>query len=290
MGSCNSSKSQQDQASLDDLRQSRYLEEEVCNKLSKEKFNDCKKICYDIYLNGQDRNKCVELEVGLIKDLEQTYKNLKQANYLDKIDSDLFFAYINIRSDSTALKKIIQDYSHGDAEDFLFWIINNSQIAEVFRRHDDSYNILETLFKEFDSGYKSHSLWKSFTDKVDGEYFMKILINKGEKILLWFTNFINEKNPSCANDTYTRKCFEVYCKIGDKLDDIDRENWASYDKFHKYLNKIIDEKINSQQKSGKDGNPNGWIHEDAPGYTRDQIKDVDDIDTDWVKALCMDLD
>ena len=284
--SCSFSLTQQNQASIEDIRE-RYSGE-ICNSLRGGYFMECEEKCEDIYHRRKDREKCMELEIGLIDDLYETYKLLEEADDLDNIEPDIFHTYISLNLKAIqGLERIIQDYTSGEAKYFLYWLIENKEIADIFRKEDDDHNTLEALFREFHSSYRPAEIWESFIKKIDGDPLMALLINAGEDKVDWFIDFINEKNPYCAEDTETKECFKVYCEIGDRLDEDVRDDWLNYESFQKYINKIIDEKVNSRQGRGDNGNPNGWLHEDAPRNTRDQISDADDLDEGWVEDLCV---
>ena len=286
MGACNPS-STQIQASLDEI--SKRYSGRTCESLNGEVFRECKEKCDEMYRKIRDRNECGNLKVNFIEDLYETYRILERANNLDDIDPDIFASYISINPKGIeSLEYIIEDYTSGEAKEFLFWLISEEEIAEVFQIRDNDYNTLETLFKEIDPNYDEDELYESFTKKIGGEFLMEILIESGEENVEWFMDFINEKNPDCSDDEYTIECLKLFCEIGDRLDETTRDDWLSYERFEKYINKIIDEKVNSQQGRNSDvRNPNGWIHEDAPRNTRDQIGDIYDLDEDWVEELCV---
>ena len=290
VGACSPSPThQQNQASFEEIRQ--QYSGEICNDLTGDFLKDCKIQCDEMYHRTKDRNKCQELELGFIDDLYRAYKSLKKADDLDDIDPEVFSAYINIDFEAIeALERIIKDYSSGSAKEFIFWLISEREIARVFRKADNHYNTLEALFKEINSNYKPKEIWESFTDRIEGAPLMESIIDEGEETADWFMEFINEKNPACAEDIETIDCFTVYCEIGDRLDEDSRDSWMEYERFEKYIDKIIDEKVNSQQARDKNKrNENGWVHEDAPRNTRDQIGDKHDFDEDWVEELCIGL-
>ena len=116
---------------------------------------------------------------------------------------------------------------------------------------------------------------------------MDIAIESGnEEALEWFMNYIEDKNSSCRNETVSRDCFEIYCKIGDKIDSDNMEDWTSYPAFESYIDDIIDDKINANNSDDSNysnrGDGNGWNY----GEDKGQIEDIDDINSDWVADLC----
>lgn len=286
IGACGPS-STQIQASLGEM--SKRYSGRACESLNGEVLRECKKKCEEMYRKIRDRNECRSLKVNFIEDLYEAYKILERANNLDDIDPDIFASYININPKGIeSLEYIIEDYTSGEAKEFLFWLIDEEEIAEIFKIRDNNFNTLETLFREMDPNYDKDELYESFTKKIGGEFLIEIIINSGEENVEWFMDFINEKNPDCFDDEHTKECFKLFCEIGDRLDETARDNWLNYERFEKYINKIIDEKVNSQQgRNFEVRNPRGWIHEDSPSTRRDRIGKIDDFDEDWVEELCI---
>jgi len=140
--------------------------------------------------------------------------------------------------------------------------------------------LLESLFKSFDDNYNRGNIYDTFTKNLDGDDIMEIAILEGDEVVEWFMDFINEKNKACEDDTETRACFKVYCKIGDELDEDTRDDWSDIDEFEDYLEDIIDEKVNSRQGEGTNRNSTGWI------YGNKNIEGLNDLSNDWVRELC----
>ena len=284
IGACKAPDPVQIQSSLNEV-----TFREICKDLTGKTLEDCRKKCKDIYKRSKHRTECENQTVEWIEDIYNTYKILERPNNdLDDIESGLFETYISIDSKGMeALEHIIEDYSTGETREFFFWLMNDWEIAEIFKRRDNDYNTMETLLDTLDSKYNKNRIHEIFLESINGDRLIEHVINAGDSYLEWFMDFINEKNPACAKDTETIDCFKVYCRIGNRLTKLDRKNWSDNERFEKYLNKIIDEKVNSQQGQGANRNSTGWIHEDAPGTRRDQIGDSDDFDRDWVKDLCI---
>ena len=272
----------------------------VCNKTSGRIQDDCEKICRELYRRSGDRESCELLEVDLIDDLEKMYEILEDAKdrgngALDEIDSELFNTYVHIGIAS--LDSVIGDYNSSKAENFLYWLIDNEAIGEVFRSEDDDHKTLEEVLRQLDSDYsnKTGEIHKIFDESI-GEYdLMELIVTTSDVVIEWFMDFINEKNSDCKKSTRTKKCFvDVYCQIGDLLDDENqRADWLSNDVFKKYLDKIIDKKVNSRDADEDDEekyNMEGWSKDDVPipsGNARKGIEDADDLE-DWYEDLCED--
>ena len=274
--------------SFQELR-TNYKKEKCYQLKDQNLYRDCLKKCKEMYGRKEDRTKCKEMEIDLINDLFKTFKLLKTGDedQLYDIDSELFEAYISINSDSIkALEKIIKSFSNHEAETFLFWLINDRETGLIFEKKDNEFNTLEQLFEEMYSSYKNTEIWKPLTERKDGEILMSLILDAGDEILDWIMNFINKKHPDCKNDIESKGCFEVYCRIGKRLDKDEKENWLQYERFAIYISKIIDEKVNSQNsRDFKNRNPKGWRHEDAPGRSSNDIGKLRDL-KDWENQLC----
>lgn len=246
--------------------------------------DDCEEKCEDMYFTRGDRHDCEELEVSFIEDLFEVYENLKDADDLEDISINLFEAYLNISI--SGLEKVINRYSSKESEDFLIWLIDNTDALRIFEKEDRGYEALESLFQQFDSDYNEDTLYTTFTERLDGNELMQIAIfNRDKTALEWFMDYINDKNPACDGDQETKDCFEIYCKIGAEIDRDARDEWLKFEEFENYIDDIIDERVNSRNADSGDRdkyNSSGWR------YGRTYIQDLNDVD-DWVDELCHDL-
>ena len=280
--------SKEDEAAFEELRTN--YNKEKCNQLKdRNLYRDCLDKCEEMYGRKKDRVKCEEMELDLVNDLFKTFELLETGDEdeLDEINPKLFEAYISINHDSIeALEKIIKKYTNREAETFLFWLIDERESGLIFEKKDNEFDTLEQLFEEINASYKNSEIWKALTERMDGEVLMKLVLDAGDEVLDWMMNFINEKDPDCENEIESLGCFKVYCRIGKRLDKDDREDWLEYERFEKYISKIIDEKVNSQNaRNSKNKNSQGWRHEDAPGRSSSEIGEIRDID-DWEEQLC----
>ena len=255
----------------------------------KDKKHKCYEYCDDMFRSNRDEEDCEELTVAQVEAMWELYELLEDpdADELEDINSEVFDLYLNISIKS--LDDLIGKYSRSDAKEFLIWLINNEKIAKIFRKEDDNHKSLEALLKKFSGSYTSsgHDISQPFLKKLDRDKLIEEAMGS-ELILEWFQDYINEKNNACKSDTETRGCFAVYCKIGEGMDDDERDDWLDSGDFESYIEDIIEEKVNSRQGVGDKRNASGWIHEDASGSDSDEIGDVGDLD-DWVDDLCQGL-
>ena len=267
----------------------------TCNEAKGKIKTKCEKICKEIYKRFKDRQDCEELEVDLIDELEEVYEILEDAkeigsNSLNEIDSEVFETYISISISS--LDRIIKNYSKNKARNFLYWLIKDEEIAEIFRDEDDEYNTLEEVLKKINSTYKrdTNEIHKIFEEKIEeGDNLIELIVDSSDKTIELFMDFINKKNPECKENTETRLCFVgVYCRIGNILDSDERDNWLSSESFTDYLKKIIQKKVNSQEasKDTDNGNTQDESKFNDKGWSADEIEDIGDIE-DWFDDLCL---
>ena len=178
-----------------------YSEEEICKNLNETDGQVCKKICSEMFKSRKERNDCEELEVKLIKVLDEAYKTLLTKNRLrdgewvmralfnvyrilktgDKdrlksINNDVFKAYLSIDS---SLENIVKDYSSKEAKDFFLWLIDDEDISDILRAKDFAHKALKvllTLFKAIDSDYdEKNKTWSIFNETL---FVEPILTNK----------------------------------------------------------------------------------------------------------------
>ena len=269
----------------------------TCENTSGSLQDDCEEICRDIYKRRDDREDCQKLEVDLIDDLEEMYEILEDAKdsgngALNEIDSNLFETYINISIAS--LDRVVKEYSISKAENFIYWLIKDETIGEIFRNEDDKHNTLEEVLKQLDKDNYSNDtgeIHKIFYKSIEGgNTLMELIAGSSNEVVEWFMDFINEKNAECKEDPKTRLCFVgVYCQIGKELDEDGKNDWLSNKSFEDYLKRIIGKKVNSRDatKDTDNGNSNDESRFNPEGWQEDDFDDgTDDLSIDWVKDLC----
>ena len=270
---------------------------DVCEDLDRKDKEYCEDICNDIYKQRKDRRECEELEIHLIEDLKEVYEALEDGDEDDfrSIDYDLFDTYLN--TGISGLDDIIDDYTSREAEEFLLWLIEDRDFAEIFIKEDDDYKVLEALFKQIDKNYNSNSeTWAIFSERIGDDDLMETLINEGdEETMEWFFDFINDSNSACKDDTESRECFKVYCNIGSNLQNREQEDWLDdFELLEDYLEDVISDKVNSNQ-----GTPcinDGWTFGEDDKRSSPEIDELDDLDRilnsgndTWVNVLCKNI-
>ena len=261
----------------------------VCEE--EDRDHECKDLCKEIYGRVGDRKDCEELTVSQIETLFDLYELLESPDEddLDEIDPEDFDVYLNVSIAS--LDDLVDDeWNNRESREFLYWLINNEDAASVFEKEDDDYDTLTAVLKNI-KNFSGDSIYEPFTTKIESDKLMEVAIDSGnEMIVEWFMDYIEDKNNDCNRETVSLACFEVYCKIGDGIDEDFMEDWLGYGSFESYIEDIIDEGVNSNDATLAGGDAensnaesNGWL------YGEGAIEDINDITDDWVGELCEDL-
>ena len=241
-----------------------------------EKRHECYEDCDDIYNHRRDRQECEELTVTQIEKIKFVYTALEDGREsdLNKVEPEAFELYLSfsIRSIDDLVDGL-KDTS--DAENILVWLARNEQMSEIFEKSDDDYKTLNKLLNVI-KPFGPNEVDLPFSHVVDGsDTIMDIVAQQRDQdsfTLKWFMNFI-EESPNCQ-DTTSTSCFEVYCKIGNKMNEKEKGLLLDIRSFEDYIDDIIDEDINS-------GNWNP-----PSGVTVDTLEDTGDLENDWVDILC----
>ncbi|MBC6416089.1 MAG: hypothetical protein GDA46_06875 [Bdellovibrionales bacterium] len=255
---------------------------------------ECEDMCRDVY-GGRDSDECEELSEEAIEKIHELHEMLERPDYDDLagIEDVVFENYLDISI--RPFGRLIEDYSQNQAEETLIWVLSDLKIFDVFESDDDDFELLDELLEQFNNGsIDSAELPNLFSERIDNEgSLVEYLMEVGDDNAfnyLFFEYVENISNP-CERDRESKACFEVYCKIGNDLDDDVRSDMISnFDTFYDYLDEIIDDKINSRQGTGSDKNTSGWIFGDG----NNEIDEVEDVDDDrnnktWVDRLCQGL-
>ena len=248
--------------------------------------HECKDLCKEMYRRIGDRDDCEEQSVAQIEVLFDVYELLEEPDEdeLDEIDAEDFDVYLNISISS--LDDLVDDWNSRESREFLYWLINNEAAAKVFEKEDDDYKTFTAILKNIKNFSPDSETWEPFITKIEDGKLMEVAIDSGnEHVIEWFMDYIDDENNDCDDESVSRDCFAVYCKIGDGIDDDFMEDWLGFDNFESYIEDIIDDKINSADGTGDDANGSGWEYGDDDG----EFEDIGDISDDWVGDLCQDL-
>ena len=244
-----------------------------------ERGHKCYEHCKEIYRKASNREDCENLTVGQVEKIKEMYDFLEspRERELKGIEKDVFDLYLNISIES--LYDLIGEYSNSRAKDFMSWLLENQEFAEIFEAEDNDFEAFESLLqgiKDFNCCGASEII-KPFTVTVEGSKTVWDIVadQRSDYYVDWFMNFIEEKNPDCNDDSNSIECFEIYCRIGEKTDKDNRDNLLRIDSFKKYIDGIIDDNINGEESPG--GGSQKW--------DTTEIDDSDDL-RDWVEELC----
>ena len=238
----------------------------------------CRDQCYEIYGRRDDREDCEEeLPVDQIAVLFDIYKVLKNPNKqeLRELEEYKFDLEVYFRLSISGFDQLIDDeYNKGDAKAILNWLSETPSVANfVIAKEEDDFTTLEELLKLLVSfNTNANSIYTPFLERVDGtNRLIEVAIaSRNTVVLNWFQSYIREEASTCKGEDISRACFEIFCKIGNKIDDRSSENWLRDRTFQAYIMQIIEDRINATrwQPSSSD------------------IKRLDHISDGWVQALC----
>ena len=258
------------------------------NKCEEEdRRHECKELCKDMYRRIGDREDCEELTVSQISAIYEIWELLEEpdADDLPDIDSEDFDVYLNVSISS--LDKLVDDWNSRESREFLYWLITDEDIARIFEKEDDDYKTFTAVLKQIKS-FTTANIHEAFDIKLEDGTLMEVAIDSGnEMVIEWFMDYINDENDECDDESVSKACFTVYCKIGEELDSDLMEDWLNYDVFSGYIEDIIDDKINTTNRndddsSDPDGDADGWTYGDESG----EFEDIGDISDEWVDDLC----
>ena len=258
---------------------------DICEK-EDDRDEPCKEQCDEMYKRKKDREDCEELTVNQITALFELYEILEEPDVddLQEVEVEDFDVFLNVSM--AVMEDLIDDWNSREAKDFLYWVVSNEEVAVVFEKEDYDYNALTDLLKKI-SRFRYSEIYTPFITKIEGGRLMEVAIDsRSEKVIEWFMEYIEDKNSSCQDETVSRDCFSIYCRIGKKIDTDSMENWLDYKEFESYIEDIVEKKINANNSDDSNysnrGDGNGWQY----GRGEGQFEEIGDITDDWVKDLC----
>ncbi|MCZ0933387.1 MAG: hypothetical protein OXJ52_09600 [Oligoflexia bacterium] len=254
--------------------------------------HECKEQCKEMYRRIGDRDDCEELTVAQIGVLFELWEFLKEPDEddLPHIDAEDFDVYLNVSISS--LDNLVDDWNNRETKEFLYWMINNENIAKIFEKEDNDYKTFTAILKNLNGNFGSSTIYEPFLQKIERDKLMEVAIDSGnEMVIEWFMDYINDENSDCKDEDVSKDCFEVYCKIGKGIDEDFMEQWLDYPVFEDHIDDIIQNGVNATNPGAAGGdatndiNSSGWTFGDDDG----EFENFGDISDDWVTDLCHDL-
>jgi len=247
---------------------------------AEERRHQCFKDCDTIYSSRRDRKDCEELSIGQVKKLKEAYTALDEAdeNDLNRIERDVFELFLSFSI--KAMDDIVHDFKNrrlnNRAETILIWLVENEEMAKIFESADRDYKTLNKLLNVI-RDFSPDEVYLPFSHIVrDSDTIIDIVVQQRKPdsfVMDWFMEFI-EESPSCERDAVSINCFEIYCKIGDRMNTGEQGRILDIQVFEKYMNNIIEDQINRDNWS----TPSGMDLND--------LEDSNDLESDWVSILC----
>ena len=179
----------------------------------------CAEICDDIFRDSRDENKCGRLDPNEVYDLEDVFEVIEgpDSSSLEDLDEDALEKFMNVSI--APLIKEARGYSSSETKDFLLFIAENPDIAELFASEDSDFQFLDELLE----GLLSRDTVRALSRSIDGrsESFISLSAEYGnEEALLWIHEYLiqgtNDSNAYCGG--YSKCVFDKYCRIAEGND------------------------------------------------------------------------
>ena len=196
---------------------------------------DCEEICKDIYSARKSRDKCEDLAIDQVEALQEVYEALEKPTdeklgYIDAVD---FEDFVDIDDDARSLLKLMKDLKGSGSEKILAWIVEDSDVADIFKDADDEYKILTELLKNMDSS-PQEALGETIED---GKSFIELAIESNSTAIDWIFNMVEEECDGKAYGEELCAFQDWYCKTG--LNDDGWTDFLSYSAFEGLMDDIL---------------------------------------------------
>ncbi len=188
---------------------------------------DCEDICDDLFKNSRDEKKCGKLTENEVKALDKIFEKFEDPDEddLEDIDEDDLKEFLRVSIDP--IIKEAKKYSRSEVEDFLIFLIDEEDVAELLIDEDDDFELLEVLLENLKSDTVA-----ALGRKLDDESFIELAVDTdNEDILLWIHEYLVEgsgrNNIDCESLSggNENKCiFDKYCRIISEEKEDDQDN------------------------------------------------------------------
>ena len=202
--------------------------------------DDCEDICDDIFSSRSDREDCEDLSVSTVEEMEDFFEVLEDPDADDLEDFNLSVLEEIVDISFEPLVDEAKRYSSSDAKEFLSWMLNDEEAADIISDEDSDFEFLENILEQLNS-----DVVQALSTNIDGgDNFMEIAIDEGnEKLLEWVHDFFDEGSSSSSNRDCggnSRCVFDKYCRMD--IDSNAREDLLSdFDHFEDFMEDVLDD-------------------------------------------------
>ncbi len=250
--------------------------------------DDCRDDCRDIYSRRKEKNECEELSITQVDRLKTIYETLEDPDEDDLLEIDVtkngdFDIFINI--DIKPLHDAVGKYKKGEAGDVLAWIAKHTEVATIFSKEDNDYEVLSRLLKKLDS-----NTFTALGTRIESrKNFMDLaVVASNEAALEWIFEYIEETDNDCkeSDDSNREDCLESYCGLAEDMDEDNADGLLDYDFFSGLIEDFIEDGINGDDDtSNGDDRPGSGKAWDADPGSDSRFEDIDDLN-EWWTDLC----
>lgn len=172
--------------------------------------SECENICDDIFSRNTSKEKCLNLNEGLVADFYEIFSIMEDGDSFEDINPDSLKCLLNI-SDTEFFKEVRQ-LKQSESESFLEVLALDQDLTDILSSEE---NILEKLLDKLGDDLEA------FTEKIDGSStFIDLIVeNDNEEAWDWVMNYIGEEcgvsntycGPSALTDKVRRE-LAFFCK------------------------------------------------------------------------------
>ncbi|MBC6415208.1 MAG: DUF3824 domain-containing protein [Bdellovibrionales bacterium] len=215
--------------------------------------HECYELCQEMYLS-RDREDCRELDTDSVYDIYEVYESIQNPRDLDSIDLDHFEWFLDVSL--SGLDLIFRDdYNRSDSEDFLIWIAENEDVAEIIRDEDYDFRRLELLLSEL-INFDSDDVERAFTREVGNrDSILEYALETGNNVALnYFLEFFLDTDTACKNHSHnspSKSCLIDICTIGANLNSRLTDYILSSNVFEDFAEDFIEHSRNSNNATPK---------------------------------------
>ena len=232
----------------------------------------CYDLCKAMYKRADDKEECAELTPDNIEAMYDMWQALEtgRLSNLEGINVEHFDWFLNVSI--AGFDALVREYKRSEAEDVLVWIAEDEDVAEVMRDEDNDFETLEELLSLVDR-FELDSVEEPFITEIDRKTLFEYAIDSGNDIAMdYFLDYFFQTHKSCRRDNHiTIACLTLVCKIGDSIDERDRENLLNSSLFSDFAEEIIRKEVNGSNSPSGDK----WVKGSGDNKI-DSIKDLDD--------------
>ena len=185
-----------------------------------DKEKTCKKICDDIFSRIEDKKACYKLPEKLVLDFEQLLEDTEDGE-VEKVANSTSTLDCLLDIDEKDFVDAVGDMNQIEAKEFLVKIAEDVDLAEIFKKEDDAFNIIKTLLF---TAARSNDLIKQLSVEIERERdktFLWLLSEvRNKEAWKWLEAYIEDRNKNNNKEN-----IELYCEALLTMSDSDLKSF-----------------------------------------------------------------